>query len=195
MRSSQAWAILEPAISPLLNREDDPALWMAAVSQVYSDAELLAAGLAGSTNLVTEYGRCAHWLRPHQSRWTADGGFAWPTGYDGLGYSHLGLPEFDWSIHAIWDVAEARWIVTVGPQASRGFSFRVAIPSRTARHRQAAVHTVWRPGPPQHSRKELLQFYGFRNRDGGWEATAYMARPDEKAYESSGGGRITTSCS
>ena len=34
---------------------------------------------------------------------TADGGFEWPSGYDGPAYSRLGLPEHDWTIQLVWD--------------------------------------------------------------------------------------------
>ncbi len=46
-------------------------------------------------------------------------------------------------------------------------SIRVTIPSRTKRHQQAAVHTLWHTG----KEKELV-FYGFRRREQEWICTA-----------------------
>lgn len=96
---------------------------------------------------------------------TADGGFAWPSGYGGGagGYSHLPLPQFDWSVvlgwsGSEWEVVERRSVPT---------AVRIAIPSRTRRHRQAAIHTLWHTGPE----KEWV-FHGFRRRDEGWACTA-----------------------
>ena len=42
---------------------------------------------------------------------------------------------------------------------------RVAVPSRTAKHKQAAVHTVW-------STSNQMKFYGFRNVAGMWRCVA-----------------------
>ena len=188
MSESSAWSIIGPSMSSQFGDDDDPELWRAVVSKVYFDAELLANDLPRSATLVTECGRCSHWLRPHQTRWTADGGFAWPTGYGGRGYSRVGLPEFDWSVRAIWNSDSTSWAVEpkTSQQSTRQILFRVAVPSRTMRHAQAAVHTIWRPGPPQHPRQDLLQFYGFRNQATGWEETAYFAKPNENAYELAG---------
>jgi hypothetical protein len=78
------WRTFEPIIVPLLSGDDDPALWAAVVNAIYPDAQALCRSVAGRRRVLTQLGRCSHWLRPHQTRWTADGGFAWPTGYDGL---------------------------------------------------------------------------------------------------------------
>jgi hypothetical protein len=115
--------------------------------------------------ILVEVGRCSHWLRPHQARWLADGGFAWPTGYGsgGGGYSRWALPQFDWSVvlggnGTAWEVVRRRSVRT---------ALRLAIPSRTRRHRQAAVHALWHT-----EREKALVFYGFRKRDDGWTCTA-----------------------
>ena len=68
-------------------------------------------------------------------------------------------------------------------QPPRQLTLRIAIPARSARHAQAAVHTLWRSGPPQHPHQKLLQLYGFRRLTDGWKHTAYHARPSERAYE------------
>ncbi|HEY3246279.1 MAG TPA: hypothetical protein VGM03_23290 [Phycisphaerae bacterium] len=133
-----------------LEAEDDPELWRVVLDSVLSDSRATA-------GMMVEVGRCSHWLRPHQTRWTADGGFAWPVGYGGVGFSRTGLPLFDWSV-----VLERRgdeWI----PASAKSVkpSLRIAIPSRTTRHAQAAVHTLWKFG-----RKESLRVYGFRKNAG-----------------------------
>src|SRR4051812_22170100 len=90
------WSAFEPVIDPLLGADDDPALWWAVVNSVYTDAQVLCRLVPRTWAVVTQLGRCSHWLRPHQTRWSADGGFAWLTGYGGRRSSRLGLPEFDW---------------------------------------------------------------------------------------------------
>jgi hypothetical protein len=60
--------------------------------------------------------------------------------------------------------------------------FRVAVPARSCLHSQAAVHSVWQPGPPPLPRVPLVQFYGFRRRSG-WSCTAYRASPSDRVYE------------
>ena len=179
------WTELESEITERLDGDDDRALWEAALCSIHADAESLLSDVAPTARIVTEVGRCSHWLRPHQTRWTADGGFAWPTGYGGRNYSRSGLPQFDWSCLASWDPVKREWKSepNVRSRSARSLRFRVAIPSRTAQHPQAAIHTVWMPGPPQHRRAQLIQFYGFRRSEAAWTQTAYYPRPDGRAYE------------
>lgn len=144
-----------------LGPEDDADLWRAVLDTVLADLAVVQS----SPTVLVEVGRCSHWLRPHQTRWTADGGFAWPSGYGSGtgGYSRNGLPQFDWSVvleGVGWDWAEAE-------DRSACIALRVAVPSRTRRHRQAAIHTEWRIGQEKERR-----FYGFRRRDGVWRCTA-----------------------
>jgi hypothetical protein len=145
-------------LAGLMGEDDDPELWRAALGHILSEVE-------PGPGLLVEVGRCSHWLRPHQSRWTADGGFARPTGYGGGGGGHClsALPQFDWSVVLGWDGAE--WEAV--PRRSVRAGLRVAIPSRTRRHRQAAIHTLWHTG-----REKVVVFYGFRRRDDGWICTA-----------------------
>jgi len=140
-----------------LDDEDDPALWQAAVDHILAEFE-------EKPNSVIEIGRCSHWLRPHQTRWTADGGFAWPTGYGGTTQSRNGLPLFDWSVIVQW--SDDKWV----PRAHKAtvVDLRITIPSRTTRHRQAALHTLWKTG----RRSKERRFYGFRKKEGKWECTA-----------------------
>lgn len=178
------WPMFEPILAPLLDPDDDdPGLWSAVVNTVYGDALALCRGVDSGDRVVTQIGRCSHWLRPHQSRWSADGGFAWPTGYDGAGFSRAGLPEFDWSGFLSWSPASQAWQPSTGEPKRGQLVFRVAVPSRSRRHRQAAIHSTWRPGAPPRPRTALTQFYGFRQRIGGWSCTAYSAFPGDRVYE------------
>jgi hypothetical protein len=172
--------MFEPVITPHLSEEDDPALWAAVVNAVYTDANALCRSLASCGRILTRLGLCSHWLRPHQTRWTADGGFAWPTGYDGPQFSRTGLPEFDWFVPLVWCPEPGSWALANGDPAADQLLFRVAVPARSRRHRQAAVHTLWQPGSPTRPREPLVQFYGFRERSG-WLCTAY--RGPAEVYE------------
>lgn len=162
-----------------LDAEDDRAFWELAVRQIIADAEFLAAqNKDKKTAIFAQVGRCSHWLRPHQTRWVADadGGFAAPIGYGGSGYSRYGLPEFDWSLNWQWEPETGHWVPTDKPLGKRQLKFRVAIPSRTKRHDQAAVHTIWTPGAPTTPDKKAVQFYGFRKQDSVWQLTAHWSR-------------------
>lgn len=138
--------------------DDDPELWRVALGYILAKAPAMP-------DVLAEIGQCSHWLRPHRSRWTADGGFAWPSGYGGGigGYNHRALPQFDGSVvlgwsGSEWEVVERRSVRT---------DVWIAIPSRTRRHRQAAIHSFWHTG-----REKELVFYGFRRREDGWACTA-----------------------
>lgn len=176
------WPMFEPVISHLLGDDDDPSLWAAVVNAVYSDAQALCRFVNNRGRVLTRLGRCSHWLRPHQTRWTGDGGFAWPTGYDGPRFSRAGLPEFDWFRQWEWCPESGTWMVASDDIAPDQLLFRVTIPARSQRHRQAAVHSVWQPGAPPQPHVPLVQFYGFRERSG-WSCTAYRASPGESVYE------------
>jgi hypothetical protein len=176
------WPAFEPASAPLLCEEDDPELWAVVVNTVYSDAQALCRLVTGRGRVVTRLGRCSHWLRPHQTRWPAEGGFAWPTGYDGPRFSRSGLPEFDWCAQWEWQPDGGGWTPVASEPGAGQLVFRVAVPARSCRHSQAAVHSVWQPGPPPRPRVPLVQFYGFRRRSG-WSCTAYRASPSDRVYE------------
>ena len=107
-----AWTQFEPDISRYLSEEDDPALWEAAVNLIFHEASFLSRCASNTSTVSATIGCCSHWLRPHQTRWTADGGFAWPSGYGGHGYSRTGQPEHDWSIQLYWNPVEQMWAPT-----------------------------------------------------------------------------------
>jgi hypothetical protein len=144
--------------SNLLDEDDDPELWQVALDDILTEVEK-------EPHVLVEVGRCSHWLRPHQARWTAGGGFAWPTGYgSGNGsYSHSALPQFDCSVVLGW--TGSTW-EPIKRQSIR-HSLRVTIPSRTKRHQRATVHTLWHTG-----KENETVFYGFRKREQGWVCTA-----------------------
>jgi hypothetical protein len=144
--------------SDRLDDDDDPELWQVALDRILGE-------FRKEDDALVEVGRCSHWLRPHQARWSANGGFAWPTGYGNGrgGHSQLAFPQFDWSVVMGWTGSTWEPI----KRRSIRHSIRVTIPSRTKRHQQAAVHTVWHTG----KEKELI-FYGFRKRERGWVCTA-----------------------
>jgi len=179
------WPVFEPVIAPLLGEEDDPTLWPVVLDIIYADAQALARLVAGPHRVLTQIGRCSHWLAPNKARWTADGSFAWPSGYHGTGFRVTGLPEFDWFGQWAWFPRSQSWVVTDDRPTSQDLVFRVAVPSRTFRHRQAAVHTVWRPGAPPLPRVEVMQFYGFRRRTAQWSCTAYRywSPKNQRVYE------------
>jgi hypothetical protein len=144
-------------LSELLGQDDDVELWRVALNHILAEVE-------ERPGVLVQVGRCSHWLRPHQARWTADGGFAWPTGYGSGngGFSRSALPQFDWYFvlewnGSVWEPVKKR---------SMRHSLRVTIPSRTKRHRQAAVHTLWHTG-----REKEVVFYGFRKWEQAWVCT------------------------
>ncbi len=159
--------MLDPAIAAQLTNDDDPALWDVVTNTILADAASHCCD--AKDDVFAQIGCCRHWIRPHQSRWTADGGFASPFGYDRTtaGYSFSALPELEWSVFFKW--FGAAW--ELGRTGARCLLLRVAIPARTTRHSQAAVHTIWTPRSPLRQEK-AVQLYGFRKKDGFWQLTA-----------------------
>lgn len=158
------------AIEERLTIEDDRELWEEVLRVVAEDASALLVHDRGSM-LYATLGVCSHWVRPHQSRWTAAGGFALPVGYgDGEGFLR-GLPNLDWSMILQFDPTQPGW---VGPQqvpTKRFDSVRLAIPARTSRHRQAAVHATWSRGTLDPRNKKIV-YCGFRKSGEGWKFVA-----------------------
>ena len=144
-------------IHPLLDRlddEDDAALWQVALDHILAELEK-------KPGMLVQVGRCSHWPRPHQSHWLADGSFALPVGYGGGQGSQI--PQFDWSVFLEW--RGDTWIEAQS-KGSRT-AIRITIPSRTTRHQQAAIHTIWMTGKDKEWR-----LYGFRMQNGAWKCTA-----------------------
>ena len=171
----QTLVALPSALQERLTAEDDPALWARVLSTLAEDASTLETVNSGSP-LYAEVGVCSHWLRPRQLRWTKAGGFAYPIGYGeggGLPVARVGLPRLDWSIRIVLNPIAAEWAVPAELPTKRFNSIRVAVPYRTARHHQAAVHTLWsrRTLDARHKRTVL---YRFRKIDGVWELKAHF---------------------
>lgn len=163
---------LPRSVAELLAPDDDPALWSTVLDTVAEDQSLLIP--KRDFHIFAELGACAHWLRPHQTRWTAAGGFAWPAGYgDGDGFCGS-LPNLEWRVVLQFDPAHGVWLVTSQALPKGSSSLRIAVPTRTARHQQAAVHTVW-PRGTLHPRAKEVVFYGFRRTENTWTLKARRA--------------------
>jgi hypothetical protein len=163
--------VLPPRIACHLTQDDDPALWDVATTAVLADAGAAATGTRDE--VYVQIGCCHHWISPHRPiRWAAGGGFAWPFGYDPTttGWSYRALPAFTWSEWLKW--TGGGW--EPGRTGRRCLVFRVAIPARTARHSQAAVHTIWTPRCPA-GREKAVELFGFRRREGVWSLAATEA--------------------
>jgi hypothetical protein len=146
-----------------LREHDDPAAWDAILAVIGEEFTDRYRADSGNKSWFMRIGTCSHWVRPHQSRWTASGGFAWPVGYKGASGWSDGLPDFDWSVILFFD---GKWWRQVDKlSGKKQIALRVAVPSRTAKHKQASVHTVW-------STSHQPTFYGFRNVDGMWRCVA-----------------------
>jgi hypothetical protein len=159
--------MLHPLIAQHLTDDDDPSLWDLAITALLTGA---GASAVARQDVYAQVGCCSHWISPHHPiRWAADGGFAWPFGYDQTttGSSYRALPELDWSEFLRW-TGEA-W--EPGRTGRRCLVFRIAIPARTGRHLQAAIHTIWIPRSPT-AREKVVELYGFRKRVGVWSLTA-----------------------
>jgi hypothetical protein len=147
-----------------LTPQDDPEAWRAILDVISEEfEERYCKDATREESWFLRIGACSHWWRPHQSRWTAAGGFAWPTGYKGAAGWSNGLPEFDWSVILCFD--GERWRQVAKFSTKKQIVLRVAVPTRTARHKQAAVHSVW-------STSHQFTLYGFRHIDGIWTCVA-----------------------
>lgn len=133
-----------------LNKEDDSMLWVEVLNCLSEDTTSMLSESKWRGQIYLTIGACSHWLRPHQTRWKANGGFAWPSGYgNGSGYSREGLPEFDWSVVYIWETAERNWKPADRIEGKKKLMLRVAIPTKTVQRNQAAIHSIWEKGTPE----------------------------------------------
>lgn len=145
------------AFEAILNRDDAPALWRAALAVVRDDFVQRYTREPKNKCWGMVVGACSHWLWPHKARWTKAGGFAYPEGYRSF------KPEFDWSINLLFQ--DKQWTPVARTPKKKSMFLRVVIPSRTARHKQAAIYTRWHP-------KDETILYGFRNLNGKWLCVA-----------------------
>jgi hypothetical protein len=150
------------AVERKLNKDDDRGLWQTALTVLTDEFLQRFDQETKNRDWVFVVGACSQWVRPHNSHWNAAGGFVYPEGYKDSS------PELDWSV--ILAVQDQSWVTVKKLPGKRQIIFRVAIPTRTARHKQAAVHTRWSPGAE-------TVLYGFRNVNGHWRC---VAASDEK---------------
>jgi hypothetical protein len=178
-------------IVPYLTAEDDANFWETAFDTLLSDMDAIHPDRSVKHEIFLQIGACSHWVRPHQTRWTAAGGFAWPEGYiqkyrdhwrNSRGPIGHGLPELDWFVLAHWYHKESRWRM-VEPKfyGKKKLVLRASLPTRTTRHPQAAIHTIWSPGTPGSPDTQETMFYGFRKRNQEWKCVAVRNWADEMA--------------
>jgi len=161
--------MLTPTVVQHLTADDDLDCWDIVTRAILTDAVTM--WQESGDDVVAQIGSCSHWIRPHQMRWR-NANLAWPMGYDKTttGFFFSALPEHDWSEYVRWNGTD--W--EPGRPKRRSLILRISIPARTARHKQAAVHTIWTPRSPQ-SRSKFLKLFGFRNGRLGWTMTATQA--------------------
>jgi hypothetical protein len=146
------------AVEAILSAEDDPILWRAALSVVSDDFLQRYKRESKNKSWGVVVGACSHWLWPHKATWAKAGGFAYPEGYRNY------KPEFDWSVTLLF--RDEQWLPSVRTPKKRPTLLRVVIPSRTLRHKKAAIYTRWHPG-------DETILYGFRKKlDGDWRCVA-----------------------
>jgi hypothetical protein len=163
---------VHPVLRKGFDPSDDPSLWEAAWKEIVAPLEHEAERLDRRMELYVQIGRCSHWLRPHQTRLTVAGGFAWPCGYEGGRYSRLGLPGLEWYAILRWSPDDSRWVAGRHFRGKRRVVCRVAVPGRTARHAQAVVHVRWEPGTIDSPHQKRTQYFAFRRGDQSWECVA-----------------------
>jgi hypothetical protein len=137
VKTIDKYILLFQTIEPKLVADDDPALWRAALIVLADELEQRHAEDSGCGVSAMVVGACSHWVRPHNSRWNAAGGFVYPDGYKDS------VPQLDWSV--IFVFSNQGWTSAKKLPGKKTKVFRVAIPARSARHRQAVIHTRWTP--------------------------------------------------
>ena len=151
------------AVEAKLAADDDRAFWQVALTVLAEEFVQRHSEESCSANWAMMVGKCSHWRRPHQTRWTAAGGFAYPEGYRQC------FPKLDWFVILVY--RDGQFLPTTQLPGKRVKVLNVAIPSRTARHKQAAVHARW----PTVSKSVL---FGFRKVNEKWKC---VATSDEKS--------------
>jgi hypothetical protein len=172
----------ERIIKMSLTNEDDLEFWTSAFETLIQDVSAFELNECRKYEIFIQIGACSHWLRPHQKRWTAAGGFAWPVGYLQRAEDHIknswgpigsGLPELDWFVLMHWNRESGEWqMVTPKFFGKKKLILRVALPSNTLRHHQAAIHTIWSPESPELLNRKVEELYGFRKLNGQWQCVA-----------------------
>jgi hypothetical protein len=113
MTTEQIQSEFANTIAVRIGREDDPEFWSTVFGTLLRDFELQHFNQAKKKEIFLQIGSCSHWLRPHQTQLTADGGFAFPSGYlGGSGFSVNGLPEFDWYLILHRNQDTGQWVLS-----------------------------------------------------------------------------------
>jgi hypothetical protein len=81
MKDIENKTMLFETIAPKLVRDADHELWQAALSVLANDFMQRCAEDTQRGVCAIVVGACSHWVRPHQSPWSATGCFAYPQGY------------------------------------------------------------------------------------------------------------------
>jgi hypothetical protein len=176
MNASNPWPQFAKDVEPCLDSKDDCALWESIVNTILNEWADETSAYSGKDCVITEIGRCSHWIRPH---WKTSSGTSWPYGYTnvGQGVSFASQPEFDWSLQWVRDRDAGLWRRVTGQATRRPLVHRIAIPARTSRHPQATVHTIWSPGSPNDPKNKLTVVYGFEKSRGVWTCFTSWVRP------------------
>jgi len=148
-----------------LNADDDASFWELALTLVCEEFLQRQSGRKRKGEWAIVIGACSRWVRPHNSSLGAGRMFAFPQGYKDS------MPELDWSVTLVRRADE--WIPAAKLPGKRTTVFRVAIPTRTRRHRRASIHARWAPGD-----EEIL--YGFLKTGEEWRCHI----PEESARRS-----------
>ncbi len=152
------------AIATRLTEEDDPGLWQTALTVLTDDFLQRYDEVGKNREWLFVVGACSRWVRPHRAGWkTKAGRFAYPEGYND------GSPELDWSVVLVY--RDQRWRRVERLSGKRRVIFRVAIPTRSSRHKQAAINTRWLPG-------DETVLYGFRRVNEHWKCVAASDQDD-----------------
>ncbi|HEV2306249.1 MAG TPA: hypothetical protein VGR93_12065 [Candidatus Acidoferrales bacterium] len=151
------------AIEKKLAADDDREFWQAALAVLADEFAQRHKEESARGDWAIVIGACSHWKRPHQTRWTAAGGFAFPAGYSQR------FPTLDWSFTFI--LRDGQLLPVAKLPGKKVKLFQAALPSRTLRHKQAAVHTRW-------STASKIVLFGFRKLNEKWKC---VAASDEKS--------------
>jgi hypothetical protein len=157
MSDSEQLTVPFGAIEAKLAADDDRDFWQTALAVLADEFLQRHEEEASTGDWAIVIGACSHWKRPHQTRWTLSGGFAWPAGYKQF------FPKLDWSVTLIY--RDGHLLPAPKLPGKKVNLFQVAIPTRTRRHKQAAVHTRWSTGS-----KSVL--FGFRSLNEKWKCVA-----------------------
>ena len=157
---------------PRLSESDDARFWSTVLNDLAQEFESLCINESEDYDIFFQIGACSHWLRPHQFRLAAAGGFAYPSGYAESRFGYNALPEFDWFVIFHFDKTHSAWLKSDKFFGKRKLVCRVALPTRTVRHNQAVVNVSWSPGTPTQPKEKAKSFLAYRKIDDEWQQVA-----------------------